>query len=161
MRLLLIEDTADGLLDLAVIAKRLGHDARYFCRTYDAVKAPAGRGLVERVADWRPSMRWADLVVVGGNGKWMLELDRWRAEGVPIIGYAYKAGPPGPPRGISGVIEGDDGEVEEAVRRVLNAEQLHSPYMTCRSIPETRERPQSPMNTQKIISIIILVLVVV
>jgi phosphoribosylamine--glycine ligase len=91
MRLLLVEDTADGLLDLAVIAQRLGHDARYFCRAFDAVKAPAGRGLVERVADWRPSMRWADLVVVGGNGKYLLELDRWRAEGVPIIGGCAEA----------------------------------------------------------------------
>jgi phosphoribosylamine--glycine ligase len=91
MRILLIEDTADGLLDLAVIAQRLGHDARYFCRAFDAVKAPAGRGLVERVADWRSSMRWADLVVVGGNGKYLLELDRWRAEGVPIIGGCAEA----------------------------------------------------------------------
>jgi phosphoribosylamine--glycine ligase len=91
MRLLCIEDTADGLLDLAVIAQRLSHSVRYFCRAFDAVKAPAGRGLVERVADWRPSMRWADLVVVGGNGKYLLELDRWRAEGVPIIGGCAEA----------------------------------------------------------------------
>jgi phosphoribosylamine--glycine ligase len=91
MRILLIEDTADGLLDLAVIANRLGHTPKYFCRAFDAVKAPAGRGLVERVADWRPSMRWADLVVVGGNGKYLIELDRWRAEGVPIIGGCAEA----------------------------------------------------------------------
>ena len=91
MKLLCIEDTPDGLLDLAVIAKRLGHDARYFCRAYDPVKCPVGRGLVERADNWRSSIRWADLVVVGGNGKWLIELDRWRAEGVPIIGGCAEA----------------------------------------------------------------------
>jgi phosphoribosylamine--glycine ligase len=36
-------------------------------------------------------MRWCDLCVVGGNGKWLVELDRWRAEGVPIIGGCAEA----------------------------------------------------------------------
>jgi phosphoribosylamine--glycine ligase len=91
LRLLLIEDTADGLLDLAVIAQRLGHAARYFCRAYDPVKAPVGRGLVERVPDWRHSMRWADLVVIGGNGKYLAEIDRFRQLGVPIVGGCAEA----------------------------------------------------------------------
>jgi Phosphoribosylamine-glycine ligase len=91
MRILLVEDTPDGLLDLGVIANRLSHSVRYFCRAFDGVKCPVGRGLVERVPAFQPSMRWADLVVVGGNGKWMLELDRWRAQGVPIIGGCTEA----------------------------------------------------------------------
>ncbi len=91
MKLLCIEDTADGLLDLAMIAKRLGHECRYHLRAFDPVRSPVGRGLVERVPDWRQHMRWADLVVVGGNGKWMIELDRWRALGVPVIGGCAEA----------------------------------------------------------------------
>lgn len=91
MRVLCIEDTADGLLDLAIIAQRLGHSVRYALRAYDPVKSPVGRGLVERAQDWRSSMRWADLVVVGGNGKWMIEMDRWRALGVPVIGGCVEA----------------------------------------------------------------------
>jgi phosphoribosylamine--glycine ligase len=86
-----MEASADGLIDLAMIAQRLSHSVRYFCGSYDPVKAPVGRGLVERVPDWRSSMRWADLVVVGGNGKWLVELDRWRALGVPIIGGCAEA----------------------------------------------------------------------
>lgn len=81
-----MEATADGLLDLAVRAKAAGHDTRYHLACYDPVKCPVGKGLVEREHDWRRSMRWADLVVVGGNGKWIAELDKWRAAGVPIIG---------------------------------------------------------------------------
>jgi phosphoribosylamine--glycine ligase len=86
VKLLIIEASADGLLDLAVRAKDLGHQVRYFLKTYDPVKAPVGRGLVERVADWRPSMRWADLVLLGGNGVWMQEFDKWRSLGIPIVG---------------------------------------------------------------------------
>ena len=86
MKILCVEDSADGLLDLAVRAQRLGHQARYHCRVYDPVRAPVGRGLVERAATWQESARWADLIVVGGNGKWIVELDRLRAQGVPIVG---------------------------------------------------------------------------
>lgn len=86
-----MEDTSDGLLDLAVRAKSKNHQVRYHLRAFDPVKAPVGRGLVERVSDWRPHIRWADLVVVGGNGKWMQELDRWRQQGVPIIGGGMEA----------------------------------------------------------------------
>jgi phosphoribosylamine--glycine ligase len=91
MRVLLMEDTADGLLDLAMIAQRNGHAVRYYCRAYDPVKCPVGRGLFDRIPGWQPSMSWADLVVVGGNGKWMRELDAWRAQGVPIIGGCAEA----------------------------------------------------------------------
>ena len=91
MRVLCIEDTADGLLDLTMIAQRNGHDVKYYMRAYDEEKAPVGRRLVGRVADWRQHMRWCDLVVVGGNGKWMRELDAWRAQGVPIIGGCAEA----------------------------------------------------------------------
>ncbi len=91
MRLLLIEDTADGLLDLAMIAQRNGHDVRYFLRAYDGARCPVGRNMVDRVLAWQGSMRWADLVVVGGNGKWLRELDAYRAMGVPIIGGCAEA----------------------------------------------------------------------
>jgi phosphoribosylamine--glycine ligase len=87
MRVLLLEESADGLLDLAIRAWRYGHDVRYHVGSFDRVKHPTGMGLVERVADWRPSaLGWADLVIAGGNGKWMRALDAVRARGVPMIG---------------------------------------------------------------------------
>ncbi len=86
MRVLFIEKTADGLLDLALRAQQAGHAARYFLASYDQHKQPVGRGLVERVPDWRPSMRWADLVVLGGNDYAMNEFAAWAKHGVPVIG---------------------------------------------------------------------------
>jgi phosphoribosylamine--glycine ligase len=79
-------------LDLAIRAVNLGHDVRLFERDYDPVKCPVGRGLVERVPDWRASVRWADLIVVGSLGYCMNEFDRIRAEGRPIIGAAGAVG---------------------------------------------------------------------
>src|SRR5258706_9203874 len=86
MRVLFVDKSGDGLLDLALRAKALGHSCRYHLGSYDPVKRPVGRGMIDRIPDWRASMRWADLVILGGNGTWMAEFDRWRAEGVPIIG---------------------------------------------------------------------------
>ena len=91
MRVLIIEPHADGLLDLAIRAKAAGHSVRYALQGMDRQKHSDGHGLVERVADWRPHMRWADLVLVGSNGKNMAEFDRWAAEGVPIIGKGAAA----------------------------------------------------------------------
>jgi phosphoribosylamine--glycine ligase len=91
MRVLIVEPHADGLLDLAIRAQAHSHSVRYWCKDYDQFKCPVGRGLVERVPDWRASMRWADLVLLGSNGLYMQEFDRWAAEGVPIIGAGSKA----------------------------------------------------------------------
>lgn len=86
MNVLFVDKSGDGLLDLAIRAKALGHQCRYHLGSYDPVKRPVGRGMIDRIPDWRPSMRWADLVILGGNGTWMAEMDRHRAEGIPIIG---------------------------------------------------------------------------
>lgn len=86
MRVLLVEPHADGLLGVAIRAQQSGHSVRYFCKDYDQHRCPVGRGLVERVPDWRASMRWADLVVLGANDYAMAEFDAWAKRGVPVIG---------------------------------------------------------------------------
>jgi phosphoribosylamine--glycine ligase len=91
MRVLIVEPHADGLLDLAMRAQAYRHQVRYFCRDYNQQKCPVGRGLVERVSEWQSSMRWADLVIVGGNGFHIAEFDRWAAAGVPVVGAGEKA----------------------------------------------------------------------
>jgi phosphoribosylamine--glycine ligase len=91
VKLLLIDSAGDGLLDLAVRAKALGHQVRCYLQSHHPQKRPVGRGMVERVDDWRGSMKWADLVLLGGNGKWMAEIDRWREMGVPIVGGSVES----------------------------------------------------------------------
>jgi phosphoribosylamine--glycine ligase len=51
-----------------------------------------GRGLVERVLDWRQKFRQADLVLLGSNGKFMREIDSYSEQyGVPVIGAGADA----------------------------------------------------------------------
>lgn len=86
MKVLCIERTADGLLDFAMRAQANGHTVRYCLGDYNPQKTPVGRGLVERIPHWQPSIKWADLVVLGGNDWYMQDFAAWRARGVPIIG---------------------------------------------------------------------------
>lgn len=91
MRLLVIEPHGDGLLDLAMRAKDAGHVVRHFCGDRAATSPrPIGRGLIDCVSDWRGSMGWADLVLLGSH-KFMAEIDAWHAQGVPIIGAGAAA----------------------------------------------------------------------
>ena len=55
-------------------------------KSFDPVKRPVGKGLVELVPEWRPYMDWADIVILESNGVWMREMDSWRSRGVRIIG---------------------------------------------------------------------------
>jgi phosphoribosylamine---glycine ligase len=86
MRLLLIADAGDGLLDLALRAQALGHQVRFFCRKYDPRTRPVGKGLVERVPDWRSHMLWSDIVILETNGCYMSEMPIWQQRGCRIIG---------------------------------------------------------------------------
>lgn len=86
MRALIVEPHADGLLDLAIRGKKHGHDIKYWCRDFDAQKCPVGRGLVDRVPDWRSLARRVDLVILGSLGYAQREFDQLKAEGIPVIG---------------------------------------------------------------------------
>ena len=90
MRLLILEPHADGLLDVALRAKSYGHDVKYWCKDYNQIRCPVGRGLVDRVADWREHIKRSDLVLLGSH-RYLDELDRWAADGVPIIGAGARA----------------------------------------------------------------------
>lgn len=91
MKVLVTEKSADGALDLAVRAKRLGHDVKYHLADYDQHRNPVGRGLVERAHDWRAEARRADIVICGGNDWCQIEFDRLRATGKPVIGSSVEA----------------------------------------------------------------------
>jgi phosphoribosylamine---glycine ligase len=84
MRVLFIED--EGGVDVSMRAMQHGHQVKVFTRQYDPLKRPVGRGLVDLVPDWRPWMRWADLVFMESNNSYMHEMPRWRREGCLIVG---------------------------------------------------------------------------
>lgn len=92
MRVLFISAIGDcGELDIAMRAIASGHQVKWaFAKTEK--NKDIGRGLVERVDDWRPWMRWADLVILGDNTKYLREIDAWRArENIPVVGATSEA----------------------------------------------------------------------
>lgn len=91
MRVLLVDYFGtDGMLDFAMRAKADGHDVRWSFKKDDR-NADIGKGLVMRVSDWRDHIRWADLVVLSDNTHYLIELDHWRKDGVPIVGATAKS----------------------------------------------------------------------
>ncbi|SRR6266404_4403204 len=88
MKVLFI-DTDGVCVDMALRAQWAGHTCRAFISPQKCDNI--GRGLVQRVSDWRDHMKWADLVVMTGVGKYMRELDTYFAKGFPILGTNWDA----------------------------------------------------------------------
>jgi phosphoribosylamine--glycine ligase len=72
-------------LDWYVRCQDDGHKVKVYCPPNTKTDA-IGKGLIERVDDWRAWMRWADLVILTDNTKFLTLLEPYRREGVKIIG---------------------------------------------------------------------------
>ena len=77
---------SDGCLDLVMRAQDAGHAVKWFFPRNDRNK-DNGKGLVESVSDWREWARWADLIILADNVKYLREVDAWRKQrGTPVVG---------------------------------------------------------------------------
>lgn len=92
MRVLLIDwFGGDGMLDFAMRCSLAGHEVKWHFKKQERTKN-IGRGLVEIINDWREWMRWADIVILADNTKYLREIDAWRKNrGVPVIGATTDA----------------------------------------------------------------------
>lgn len=92
MKVLIIDAFGgDGALDIAMRSKAAGHATKWFYAKTDRTQN-FGRGLVDIVDDWRPWMRWSDLVILADNTRYLREIDAWRArENIPVIGATTDA----------------------------------------------------------------------
>lgn len=78
MKLLVIDHFGgDGCLDFVLRAQDDGHEVRWHVKKAER-NSEIGRGLVTHVSDWRDHMRWADLVVLSDNTRYLREIDAWR-----------------------------------------------------------------------------------
>lgn len=81
----------DGMLDFCMRCIRDGHKVKWHFKPDFRTKT-IGDGLVEKVDDWRDWMRWADLIVLADNTKYLREIDAWRQnEDVCIIGASSES----------------------------------------------------------------------
>lgn len=89
-RLLLI-DVQGNALDLAMRAARDGHHVKHFIRQTPKTEH-IGKGLVDRVTDYRDWYRWADLIFLSDNTMYLRDLDALvRSHPVPVIGPSSEA----------------------------------------------------------------------
>ena len=87
MKILLI-DQLGASLDFCLQCQNVGHDVRLYVAPAEGTKKPnpLGNGLVKKVQDWKPSMQWADLIVLTDNSSLLEELEPYQKKNYPIFG---------------------------------------------------------------------------
>lgn len=88
MKVLIYDNTGEGRgLDLAIRADHEGHEVRYWLPPFPTgERRPYGDGLVEKVTEWKPSMDWAELIILTWNADHVHDLASYFGRGYPIFG---------------------------------------------------------------------------
>ena len=74
-------------LNLALRAQDAGHEVILSIpKDKDRKPSQVGDGLVQKTRNWQEKMRWADLVVMTGNGRWSNDIEPYFKKGFPIFG---------------------------------------------------------------------------
>jgi phosphoribosylamine--glycine ligase len=89
MRILVIDSCAASL-DWTMRCQQAGHQVKWYVPPAEKTKY-IGKGIVERVNDPREWAKWADIIFLTDNTKWLQEMDRWREKGWPVIGPTVAA----------------------------------------------------------------------
>lgn len=86
MKILLI-DTSAFFVDFAMRCEAQGHEVRVFVAPDEKTfgRTSIGDGLIHKVPSWEGSMKWADLILVSDNCRYMKLLEGWRRRGFPIF----------------------------------------------------------------------------
>jgi phosphoribosylamine--glycine ligase len=82
----------DGMLDIVMRAQRDGHTVRWAFKRGDR-NSEIGKGLTTRVADWREHTRWADIIILADNTKYLREIDALRkgSAGAKVVGATVES----------------------------------------------------------------------
>lgn len=86
MNVLIIDSDGCGL-DFALRCMTYDHDVKWFIKPRnDGSRNRSGDGLVTKVKDWKPWARWADLIFLTGNDKYLIPLETLKHYGYPVFG---------------------------------------------------------------------------
>lgn len=84
MKILCLDQGAFAL-DFLMRCQDWSHQVKWYVPDKDRTRL-IGKGLVERIDDWRPWARWADLIFLPDNTKFLTQLEPYRREGAKVIG---------------------------------------------------------------------------
>jgi phosphoribosylamine--glycine ligase len=86
MKILAIDPPGNSL-DWLLRCKRAGHEVKLFTKP----ECQVGKGLIDKVKDWKLWMRWADLIFLTDNVLYLHQLESYRQYGYPIFGPTLEA----------------------------------------------------------------------
>lgn len=93
MNVLLLDDT-HCFVNFALRCMRFGHHVK-LCPALlpDGKRSKTGDGLVEKIEGekWQPHAKWADLIVLADNEKWLRELALLKRKGYPVFAPSPEA----------------------------------------------------------------------
>lgn len=92
MKLLLI-DTDNVGLSFAWRAVTAGHQVKWFVKPKPANNPDTGKGFkgIEKVPNWIPHVKWADLIICTSNDDYLERLQFFREKGFPFFGPSVKS----------------------------------------------------------------------
>ena len=64
---ILLLDPAGALVDFGLRCILEGHEVKQWIRPINGNHSKIARGLIERVSQWQPHMKWADIIVLSDN----------------------------------------------------------------------------------------------
>lgn len=87
MKLLIIDSDGVGL-SLAWRSVQAGHNVRWFVEPKPTNGKMIGDGFkgVEKIGNWLPSVKWADLIIQTSNDKYVERLEALKKQGYPVFG---------------------------------------------------------------------------
>lgn len=86
MNVLIIDSEGGQGTDFAIRCQNAGHEVKLFINPQPTGSTTEGVGLVPRIGDYHPHLKWADLIFPTGNANFMKERDKLIEEGFPIFG---------------------------------------------------------------------------
>jgi len=89
--LLISMDSVGELLPLGIRAAKAGHQVRLYLSPGNHPQTATGFKGIEKVANWLPSVKWADLVIPSGNHEFMLKLASLKKAGAAIFGPSVES----------------------------------------------------------------------
>jgi phosphoribosylamine--glycine ligase len=85
---LLIIDVENAMLSWAWRAVQAGHQVRWFVKPEALDREQVGNGFkgIEKIDNFVPSLKWADLILVSSNNKYIDRLTALKNQGFPVFG---------------------------------------------------------------------------
>lgn len=92
MKILICDDDGVGL-SYAIRAAQAGHQVRLFVQPKPTNHESIGTGFkgVEKVDNWVSHAKWADLIFVTTNTRWMPKIDALKKAGFPVFGPSIES----------------------------------------------------------------------